>query len=224
MSTDLHRQCWLMLPWIVTGRVAASDKQRFERHIAECAECRAELERQRELCERIRSQESVMLAPQSSLQKLMARIDSSHPEPLDESSTVPVSMPKARPNTPSSPRWLSIAAGVQTLAIAALLALVWQQREAEMSEPRFTTLSTAATPQPTGKLLRVVFSAQMTNAEVQELLRSVAATVVAGPTEAGVYTLRLTQETPDEVGAVLTQVRADPNVVFAEPVTTEVRR
>jgi hypothetical protein len=40
-----------------------------------------------------------------------------------------------------------------------------------------------------------------------------------------VYTLRLTHETPSQdIGAVLTRVRADPHVVFAEHVSTEVKR
>lgn len=213
-----------MLPWIVTGRIAASDKQRFERHLSECADCRAELEQQRELCEKIRGDEAVMLAPQASLQKLMARIDSNVPEPLEPSNTTPVSLPKLPLKTRTVSRWLAFAAALQTIAIAALLGLVWQQREAEMNAPRFTTLSAPAA-QPSGALLRVVFSAQMTNAELQQLMRSVDATVVAGPTEAGVYTLRLTRgSSAQDIGAALTQVRADPNVVFAESLPVEARR
>lgn len=230
-SADLHRQCWLMLPWIVTGRIAASDKQRFERHLLDCAECRAELEQQRELCERIRRDEPIMLAPQCSLQKLMARIDAStpelsvQPEPAEAPHSGPVAPPIVATGARKSAPWLAIAAAVQTFAIAALMALIWQQREAEMNAPRFTTLSTAATPQPSGALLRVVFTPDMTNVEMQQLLRSVDATVVAGPSEAGVYSLRLKDGTSaQQVAAVLTSVRANPHVVFAENVSAEIKR
>jgi hypothetical protein len=225
MPTELHRECWLMLPWLVTGRIAASDRQRFERHIAECAECRDELAQQRELCEHIRRDDAVMLAPQASLQKLMSRIDATRPAHSEEAQSV-LGSPTAAPATAKSsrPRWLAIAAAVQAIAIAALLTLLLQQRAAEMNEPRFTTLSTTA-PQPRGTLLRVVFSPQMTNAELQQLLRSVDATVVAGPTEAGVYSLQLSRASSTrDVGAVLAKVRANRHVVFAEHVTTEAAR
>lgn len=225
LPNDLHRECWLMLPWIVTGRIAAADKQRIERHLLECAECRAELEAQRSLCEQVRRDDSVMLAPQSSFQKLMERIDSGEP-PIGEDSSIEMPADAPAPAVSSSPkrapRWLAIAAAVQALAIGGLLALVWQMRHAEMSAPRFTTQSSAAAPAPSGIVLRVVFRPEMTNAELQDLLHGVDAHVVAGPTEAGVYSLQLAEGTPGrEVGEALAKVRANPNVVFAEHVSAE---
>uniref|UniRef100_UPI003D768425 S8 family serine peptidase n=1 Tax=Salmonella enterica TaxID=28901 RepID=UPI003D768425 len=68
-----------------------------------------------------------------------------------------------------------------------------------------------------GILLRVVFKPEMTNAELQDLLGSVGAQVVQGPTEAGVFTLQL-DDSNRNVGAVLERVRAHPRVVFAEHV------
>jgi anti-sigma factor RsiW len=226
MSTDLHRECWLMLPWVVTGRISATDKQRIERHLLECAECRAELEAQRSLCEQIRRDESVMLAPQSSFQRLMERIDTGEPPRVED---MTIDMPAASASSPAAasnpkrvPRWFAIAAAVQAIAIGGLLMLVWQMRTAEMSAPRFTTQSSVAAPTPSGVVLRVVFRPEMTNAELQDLLHGVGAHVVAGPTEAGVYSLQLADGTPgQEVGDALAKVRASPNVVFAEHVSAE---
>ena len=57
---------------------------------------------------------------------------------------------------------------------------------------------------------------------MKSLLRSVDAQVIAGPTEAGVYTLRL------DTGAAMRppspdspQVRADGSVIFAEQISVE---
>jgi hypothetical protein len=83
-------------------------------------------------------------------------------------------------------------------------------------------LSSPGTASADGALLRVVFNPETSAAQVQTLLRSVGAQVVAGPTEAGVYTLRLERK-PDEsaVAQALSQVRADGSVVFAEHVSVE---
>jgi anti-sigma factor RsiW len=233
MSNDTHDYCWKMLPWFVTGRLSASDLQRLERHLEDCSACRAELAEQRELCGHIRRDEPLMLAPQSSLQKMMARIDSAESGSgdldtapditrLDVPTNVVADFPAARPAKPRSYRWLAVAAAVQTFAIAFLLTLVVRQTSEEMTAPRFSTLSSPGTASADGALLRVVFNPETSAAQVQTLLRSVGAQVVAGPTEAGVYTLRLERK-PDEsaVAQALSQVRADGSVVFAEHVSVE---
>jgi anti-sigma factor RsiW len=221
MSNDTHEYCWKMLPWFATGRLSASDLQRVERHLEECASCRAELAEQRELCTHIRRDEPLMLAPQSSLQKMMTRIDageSSNTEinsEVGEPTNVIVDFPAARTAKPRSYRWLAIAAAVQTVAIAFLLALV-------TTAPRFATLSSQNTATADGALLRVVFKPETPAGQMQALLHSVNAQVIAGPTEAGVYTLRLERK-PDEsdIAQALSQVRADGSVIFAEHVSGE---
>jgi hypothetical protein len=221
--SDSHHDCWQMLPWIVTGRIATGDRQRVERHLLECTQCREELDQQRALCDVVRREESVVLAPQASLQKLMSRIDASlaesDPTETADSGAVALYMPpRARP----LPRWIAVAAAVQTLAIAALLTLIWQQRDAEMNAPRFTTLTNTTEPTARGPLLRVVLKPEMTNAQLQSLLSNVNAQIVSGPTEAGVYSLALSRSHQSgSVVDVLEQVRATPGVIFAEHVSTE---
>jgi hypothetical protein len=58
--------------------------------------------------------------------------------------------------------------------------------------------------------------------EMQDLLKSIPATVVAGPTDAGVYTLAIAKERT-EIGPVLSELRANSSVLFAEPRTSETR-
>lgn len=219
MSKEMHEDCWKLLPWFVTGRLSASDQQRIERHLEECAACRAELAEQRELCLHIRRDEPLLLAPQASLQKMMARIDMSEPEALvdDAANAEPAEVQAPRPR-----RWLAIAAAVQTIMIVFLLALVGRQTAEDMTAPKFSTLSSAAAPTARGPILRVVFKPETPASQMQALLQSVHAQVVAGPTEAGVYTLQLDRKRDAaDVSQALEQVRADGSVIFAEHVSVE---
>jgi hypothetical protein len=70
-----HGECWNLLPWIANESAAAKDVARVEAHLRECGECQEELEFQRQLRNAIRAEEAVVLAPQTSLHKLMQRID-----------------------------------------------------------------------------------------------------------------------------------------------------
>jgi hypothetical protein len=72
--------------------------------------------------------------------------------------------------------------------------------------------------------MRVVFRRDVAVAEVNALLRQLPAQIVAGPSEAGVYTLAVPVANPNtadkkKVAAdLLARVRADTRVLFAEPV------
>jgi hypothetical protein len=68
--------------------------------------------------------------------------------------------------------------------------------------------------------LRVVFAADLTLSELARLLHSIDANIIAGPTEAGVYTLGFgpSLDTPAQVARRLALLRANDNVRFAEPV------
>jgi hypothetical protein len=228
MTSETHEYCWNLLPWFVTGKLSGDDIQRIERHLETCAACRAELAEQRELCMHIRRDEQVLLAPQASLQKMMARIDASTSEDhdhddgrdLDREATPPVSAPILKKSRP--PRWLAIAAALQAVTIAFLLTLVGRQTADEMTAPRFTTMTSPTIANEGGASLRVVFKPETQAAAMQSLLRSVNAQVIAGPTEAGVYTLRLASGVNEhELARALSQIRSDESVIFAEAVSIE---
>jgi hypothetical protein len=214
-----HAECWNLLPWIANESAAARDVARVEDHLRDCKECREELEFQRQLRNAIRSQEAVVLAPQTSLQKLMQRIDNVDTEV--ESEQVAASSPAAAAVVAAPrremPRWVAVAAAVQGIAITGLLATLWSQSRESLTAPRFTTLTTA-TAVAHGPVIRVVFAADTALADVNQVLRSIDAQIVAGPSEAGVYTLGLSAE--DAAGAnveqAMARLRADSRIMFAE--------
>ena len=87
-----HGECWNLLPWIANESAAAKDMARVEEHLRDCRECQEELSFQRQLREAIRSEEAIVLAPQTSLNKLMQRIDSAADMDDDEHEVAPAAV------------------------------------------------------------------------------------------------------------------------------------
>lgn len=219
-----HGECWNLLPWIANESAAANEVARVETHLRDCRECQEELEFQRQVRNAIRAEEAVVLAPQTSLQKLMQRIDTAadtddEREVARTASVASVTLARRSPARWS--RWLPIAAAVQGIAIAALLATVWSQsRDETLVAPRYIAL--APTPMAHEPVLRVVFAGNVALDDMNRLLRSIDAQIIAGPSEAGVYTLGLSASSSDKSGAdqAAAQLRADNRVMFAEVVVT----
>jgi hypothetical protein len=233
-SSDVHNQCWELLPWIANERAAAADAALVEAHLRDCADCQVELEAQRRLRDAIRSEDCIVLAPQTSLQKLMQRIEdesavdraeiadseaatSSYAEPTDHAPAALVHRTKS-----GLPRWLSIAAAVQGITIIALLSTLWMQSRDTLTAPRYTTL-TSPTPLIRGPVLRVVFAESVTLDEVNEILRSIDAQIIAGPSEAGVYTLALPVHAAGTgpIADALARLRSDDRILFSESALSE---
>jgi hypothetical protein len=212
-----HGECWNLLPWIANESAAAKDVARVEAHLHDCRECQDELEFQRQLRNAIRSEEAVVLAPQTSLQKLMQRIDTV--EDLDDEPAAPaelVGIPRHKSARWS--RWLPIAAAVQGIMITGLLAALWMQSSNTLPAPYRGLISheRAMTHRP---VIRVVFTGNVPLDEMSRVLRSVDAQIIAGPSEAGVYTLGLAGASSGESGVdeALDKLRANSQVRFAEP-------
>src|SRR5690606_27245728 len=95
--------------------------------------------------------------------------------------------------------------------------------QALLTAPRFSTLTTPATV-PQGPVIRVVFRDEVTVGELNEIVRSLEAHIIAGPNSAGVYTLQLAGEhrTSEHVERLAAQLRLDTRVLFSEPAFAEI--
>jgi hypothetical protein len=106
-------------------------------------------------------------------------------------------------------------------ALALLLAgvIVWQA----LSTPRFyqTLSSPTAISQHVGHI-RLVFTEEIREKELRELLTSVGATIIKGPSQVGAYTVEvpLAENAPASLQTVLGRLRAHHHVRLAEPVVT----
>ena len=76
LTGDIHRECWDNLPWLANERLSPDEAARIGKHLQQCSACQVELETQQRLRAAIRSgDDSLVLAPQAGLQRLMSRID-----------------------------------------------------------------------------------------------------------------------------------------------------
>jgi hypothetical protein len=220
-----HGECWNLLPWIANDSAAAKDVARVEAHLRDCHECQEELEFQRQLRNAIRTEEAIVLAPQTSLQKLMQRIDAAADLDDDELEIEPAAAVEpialARREPARWTRWLPIAAAIQGIAIAGLLATLWTQSQThdDLTAGRYNVLTTPTATVAHGPVIRVVFAGNVAIDDMNRMLREINAQIIAGPSEAGVYTLGLTGATADKSGVekAIAQLRAGGRVMFAEP-------
>lgn len=203
-----------LLPWLVAGALSPREAERVQQHIDECALCTEDLERERRVQAAICEEPVVEYAPQPGLQNLMNRIDEYEREmPAPAPTAVPDASHFSRRRFGTT-RWLAAAVIVQAVGLGILGTLFWQ-RGVELRAPRFHTMSSSVAASSAAQL-RVVFAPGMTVEALQGLLSEIKANVVSGPSEAGVYTLSLAQDSasPD---SVLTKLRANESVMFAEP-------
>ncbi|WP_116812994.1 S8 family serine peptidase [Steroidobacter cummioxidans] len=193
-----HEHCWELIPWVVNGRATDAEQRAVLTHAESCTECREELQRHRALHSHMRGTDDVITAPNASWQKLLTQIDA---QPVETPERRGIKRP-----------WLIAAIWLQAVAIAALASALFTS----VRQPEYRTLS-APTPEVSDlrATVRVVFAPDASVKDINEVLRQVEATIIAGPSEAGVYTLA----TPDntDVQRIIVTLRAHPEVLFAEP-------
>ncbi|MBB6095891.1 putative anti-sigma-YlaC factor YlaD [Povalibacter uvarum] len=202
----LHREIWNLLPWHVNGTLNERQASRVEKHLAECAECRSEYTSQQALQQHLREDDSVVQTPHASLRKLMARIEQDDQAPADR-----------EPGQSRRTRWLVAAVVVQAVGLITLSGVMTWKLQSVRSEPRYATVSSAAVPTSNAVAARVVFSPSMATGDLVSLLRSMEAQIVAGPSEAGVYTLAFPETMSEQdVANAVAGLRARADVRFAE--------
>ncbi len=106
-------------------------------------------------------------------------------------------------------RWLPAASAALLLLCVVQGVLLWKQED-----PGLRLLGADAPSEH----LQLSFSLQATESEIQALLRDVGAEIVAGPSSAGLYRLRLRKPEPtrEEIEAAIHRLRADSAVSYVD--------
>jgi len=203
-----HRHAWDLIPWLVNGSIAESERAGLQHHVQDCEACRDEIETQRALLQAMKIRPQVQSMPHGSLQKLWQRIDA-HPQAAPQETATP---PSAR--APRTLRWLAAAVVLQALLLGVLATVML--RAPGSSDSAYRTVSTPATASGEPSV-RAVFSPDMTLGELQALLERAHLRIVNGPSPDGVYTLATASRNDDPKQALLT-LRAHPAARFAEPI------
>jgi hypothetical protein len=215
---DTHAEAWALLPWLANGRIAASDREWVEAHVAGCAECRAEIAAQRMVATQIgRDIASPASAPtdeQRSFNKLWARIEAS--ESASTQTEGSQGAVPTRSRTSRTVRWLAAAVVVQGFGLALFGFNALRQPGGDI-----VTVADVPAARPNAPAVRVVFAPEASIATINTLLAHQGLTIVSGPGTAGNFTAQLSADavaSGASAASVAEVISRDPNVSFAQPV------
>jgi len=207
-----HRAVSALIPWYVNGTLGERDRQRVEAHLELCAHCQGDVAQERRVHEGMTADTAIEFMPAASLKRLQARI-----EELDTRASAGAQA--ERPDTVKSVRrplpWLGLMAAsiaVMAVALSVLIADRWLQYRVRGPGDYYTVTTSA--PRAAGETIRAVFVPSITLVELQAILDEAQLRIIAGPSEAGVYSLAATSTRP--ASSSLSLLRAHSNVRFAE--------
>lgn len=228
LNASSHRQTWDLIPWIVNGTAQPQERASAETHLAQCDECRAELQFQRGLCAAIRAEP--VSAPAAGavdeelgLQRLRVRLQSGEQDTAGVADATEALLARQTPAGRAHSGWAvtwAAAAALEAVALGTLGMALWSRAHVPVAPavlPAYRTLS-AAQIAPASATIRIVLEPRTTLGELQALLERSGLTVVAGPSPAGVWSLAPSNASGHAAtAAALRSLRAEPAVRFAEP-------
>ncbi len=201
-----HPEIWLQIPWYVNDRIDVGQRRRVDAHLRDCDACRVEVQQQRLVYETLAAETGVEQLPSTSLNRLRQRLDAAALEPLADAPA-----PVGNGWRPTS-RHVLLAASVAAVAVSVALFASRHDDASTLPDPYFTVTSPAQ--RPAQEVIRAVFAPATTLAQLQTILDESHLKIVAGPSEAGVYSLATTRE--QSVDKILSRLRHHADVRFAE--------
>jgi hypothetical protein len=216
-TSSVHRQAWDLIPWIVNDSAPESERQAVQAHLESCADCRQELEFQRQLQRAMAQRTAPDIDARDSWQRLRSRLDPAASPAAAVRGTRRHSSRAAK----GGMSWLIAAMVVQAIGLGALGAAWWSRPSASGSVPAgyaavYRTLSAPEAVVPAATI-RVVFAPDLTMAQLQAVLAATRLQVRAGPNEVGVWTLGPAGDSNRvATDAALRELRASSQVRFAE--------
>ncbi len=222
---DTHAEAWNLLPWLANGRIQPSDREWVEAHVHACAECRAELDAQRQVSSLMGatggSPAAAVSDEQRSFDKLWSRIEASESAAPAVTGTHggPVAA-RGGPRTSRTVRWLAAAVIVQGFGLG-LFGLNALRDSDAAAAGDFRTVSSVEPVRAGAPTVRLVFAPGATIEHVNTLLAHQGLSIVSGPGLSGNFTAALSADavasgaSAESVAAVISK---DPNVTFAQPV------
>jgi hypothetical protein len=209
-NTSNHRRAWDAIPWVVNGSASTADRLTVESHVQECDECREELAFQRRIQAAMALASGHDVDATRSWERLRARLEA------EAAGSEPPRRLAGFGRGPQA-RWLAVAALTAIGVVAALRLSHTTQLLQGGPGAAYHTLSAPEGAAP-GATIRAVFSPTTSVQQLQALLSGSGLTVVAGPSEAGVWALAPISASGRDTDGALRRLRASTAVRFAEPV------
>lgn len=198
-SFSPHDEAEELLPWYVTGRLDAADRELVEKHLTDCPRCQAKLRVERRLAEEYRAFSPEVEASWASLRE---RIEPSPPRP---------------PKAANENWWSGLSRPVVAGLLAAQLAVVIVTAGAVsyVGQPSAAYRALGSAPVAASANAVVIFEPQTSEEQLRRLLTANNAELVGGPTDADAYVLHIPAA---ERGAALARLRQRAEVVMAQPI------
>ena len=206
LHDDPHEQTQRVLPWYVNGTLQADEAAAVEAHLAECEECRADLDAEMSLARRIASLSQDADRGWTALRdRLEAR---AAPRRLGLWRSAGAVLQR-----PVPVGWAMVALAASFAVVATLFWTTdWR------SGATYHALS--ATPASSEANVIVIFKPTTTERALRQALVRSRARLVDGPTATDAYVLHVA---PEQRSAALAELGADPNVRMVEPIDGEAR-
>jgi hypothetical protein len=231
-ESSRHEEIWLLLPWLVNGRLSGAEREAAEEHVRHCPECARELEVQHLMRGALTEPDRVTYAPGPSFRKLMERIDQ------DANSRVnaePARKAPARARAAANQTWAAKLGSVSSwrppgvawaasflllFGITGMLATAYR-----WSAPLYRTHTDNAVAKAPD-VLHIALDRSLTIGDVEELLRTSGARIVEGPGNTGIFGVTPVGVTPGQTTETSTKrqlrslsdrLRSDSRVLWVEP-------
>lgn len=214
-STNRHAEIYQLLPWYVNGSMAMQQRSEVRNHIEDCLTCRVELEQLHQLSDIIIQSNQEEIASAAAFSKLKSNImsDTSHKQAVNQWIARRLHRIEHSFLKPGlKPNLLTILA---MLLFAILIQRSDTNNQIEQNK-YYHTLSAQQSISTSNTDIRVVFSTDTDDAKIQQLLESIDAYIVSGPSLKGAYRIRIDQ-TSQYQEQKLQQLRNNVHVIFAEP-------
>lgn len=204
-----HTRAFELLPWLINGTLAGTEREAVEQHVRACIVCRRELKEQQRLHASVRARRTADVSAEAGFDRLDSELDAA----------ADAARPRWRFTYAIATKFAAAAAaGVAVLAI-----LLWFTPLPNLDRGGYQTL---ATPPADAALVDIVFAEETTAAQMQDLLADIDGEIVAGPSRLGRYSVRVAsdQSSDQQLDKLLHVLAADPRVRFAGPALTDVQQ
>lgn len=208
---DQHERIDLLLPWLVSEGLEAEEEERVRRHIANCVACRGQLRELEELSTVIREAPSPSFDADAHLLKIEHRLAEAKAAEGEQASS---SRRRSKPL-----QWLLLGQVAALLLVATLIVLRGRPNATLDGAPQFRTLATSPSEVLAGSLrVRILFSEDITEQGIRELLHLAGGRIVDGPNAVGLFVLELDPNGDEgsSPASRLESLRASDGVRFAE--------
>jgi anti-sigma factor RsiW len=207
LEPDPHVAVQRLLPWYLTGRLDTDEHDAVETHLAQCPECRAELETERQW-QLLQPGQGAQVDVEDGWARMRARLGGDVAPPPAVRPAMP---PRRRGGLP--PVWQRLPARAWAapamLSVALVVAIGWTLRPL----PVVGDYHALSAPVEAGATAVVRFRPDATEAQIRHGLKDSGARLVDGPTVSDAYVVRLPRE---HYAAALDKLRKQPGVALVE--------